>query len=102
MSEQPEMIEVPPIWGGTVDGEKFTVKVCPDPSGNPNKGILQVLHTESGEELLSEDVTVMMGAIFGPDVSDVEAWANRSMEVIDQWYRDHGEEPPAETSATEV
>lgn len=81
------------IWGGTVDGGRFDVAVLP--TENSHIAVLTTVHVESGEVLLSEEVPLTFGAIFGPDVADVAEWQAKSIDVIDGWYRDHGEVPPS-------
>jgi|SoiMethySBSTD1v2_1073268.scaffolds.fasta_scaffold08041_15 hypothetical protein len=82
----------PHIWGGTVDNGKFTSLVMP--TDNPRLGQLTVVLNETGETLLDKEVNLAFGAIFGPDVADVEAWINDSVEVIDAWYVKNGLTPP--------
>ena len=91
MTEQ----EVEPIWGGTVDENRFTAQVTPDPE-DAYRGKFTITVTESGEVLLDEEVPVAYGAPFGPDVADVMAWQNRTIEVVDAWLVEHGETPPQE------
>lgn len=81
-----------PVWRGTVDGEKFVVQV--DRTDNSHVGRLFVKEIASDETLLTEDVGLMYGAQFGPDVSDVAEWQAKSLPVIDAWYAAHGQTPP--------
>lgn len=39
------------------------------------------------EEIYSEVVTLAYGAIFGPDVADVQVWQDRSLQFIDNEYQ---------------
>ena len=83
------------VWAATVDGGRFLVAVVPV-TGNQEVATLTVQVTETGEVLLHEDVSLMYGAKFGPDVSDVASWQERSVGVIDEWLVQRGEEPPGE------
>ncbi len=43
-------------------------------------------HLNENAELLCEDVGLSYGALFGPDVSDVDEWQNRCMKFIDEEF----------------
>lgn len=88
-----EDIPAAPVWANTVDQGRFTVAVHPDPGDN-YLGTLVVNVAESKEELLSRRVGLSYGAIFGPDVDDVNQWMALSIEVIDAWLANRGEEIP--------
>ena len=45
------------------------------------KGTLTI--TEGQKVLFTKDVTISYGAIFGPDIADVESWQNIAIEFID-------------------
>lgn len=47
-------------------------------------GRLTVVDTESKKIMLDEDVPLMYGSRFGPDVSDVARWEDMIIEVIDK------------------
>lgn len=46
-------------------------------------GRLTVTDTETGEELLAEEVGLSYRALFGPDTADVRRWQDRAVEVVD-------------------
>lgn len=83
------------IWYSTLDGEQFSAEVT---RLREYAGRLTVKHIESDETLLDVEVSLSYGAIFGPDVSDVGEWADKTIEVVDKWYTDHGESIPDENS----
>lgn len=85
--------EAEPIWGGTVDDQRYTVRVFASEESN-HVGRLTVVHNPDEETILDEQVTVMYGAIFGADVSDVAIWQGKALEAIDAHYVARGETPP--------
>jgi len=89
--------EATPLWGGTVDNETYTVMVVQDPE-NALLATLTVTYDkpETPEVLLNEQVSVMFGAIFGPDTSDVLLWQAKALDVIDAHYLQRGATPPPE------
>lgn len=70
----------PPLWQATLDG-RYDCRV--DRIG-PYEGNLKVRDlSDGGKELLKQRVSLMYGAQFGPDVSDVAEWQDRCTAVID-------------------
>ena len=68
------------IWQAELDG-KFKCSVT---RINKRGGTLRVEDTESGTTLLEQDVGLMYGAQFGPDVEDVEKWQSICVAVVDK------------------
>jgi len=81
-------------WESTVDNGRFTCVVQQDRDPDGYSGTLRVYVTETGEELLNEEVGVMFAARFGPDVADVNDWQQRGLVVIDAWLAEHDETIP--------
>lgn len=48
-----------------------------------------VTNIETGEEIANDGVSLMYGALFGPDVTDVEMWGVMAIEAIDHYYKQH-------------
>lgn len=46
-------------------------------------GHLTVVDTETSKTMLDEDVSLMYGARFGPDVADVAFWEDMIIKAID-------------------
>lgn len=83
------------IWSATVDNNRFLVAVWPI-EGKSHTGQLRVSVIENDEELLSDQVRLDYGAIFGADVANVNEWQARAIEAIDAYLRARGEEIPEE------
>lgn len=79
------------VYDNTVDSGAFRVAV--ERIGD-YRGRFTVAHQPSGDVLLDEEVGLSYGAIFGPDVADVDEWQGRAIGVIDGWYASHGQTPP--------
>ena len=78
------------IWQATVDDSTWRVEV--QGTEQPHLGVLVVSRMESREEILREEVNLAYGAIFGPDVSDVQMWMVASIEAIDKYNAQHSPE----------
>jgi hypothetical protein len=68
------------IWESELDG-KYRCSVT---RINKRGGTLRVEDTESGKMLLEQDVGLLYGAQFGPDVEDVEKWQDICVAVVDR------------------
>ena len=68
------------IWQAELDG-KYKCSVT---RINKRGGTLRVEDTESGKMLLEQDVGLLYGAQFGPDVEDVEKWQSICVAVVDR------------------
>jgi hypothetical protein len=68
------------IWKVTLDS-KYTCSVV---RINKRGGNLQVVETATGRTLLNQDVGLLYGARFGPDVEDVQKWESICIAVVDQ------------------
>lgn len=75
------------IFESTVDGGKFKVSVVRtgDYTGN-----ITVSVVENNEVLLDKEVGLMYGAVFGPDVDDLDDWQTQALTVIDEWIANNG------------
>lgn len=91
------------VWQSLLDG-RYDVRVTR--TDHPYRGTLTVQDTEAGETLLTEEVSLSYGAAFGPDVADVEAWADRAVRVVDAHGQvgaaDPGTAPGPPESATDT
>lgn len=68
------------IWEAELDGKyKCTVTRI-----NKRGGNLRVVETATERELLNQDVGLMYGAQFGPDIEDVEKWQGICTAVVDK------------------
>ncbi len=71
------------IWHGTVDGGKWIAQVRPAEDDN-HMGRLLVWPADNTEQpILDEEVPLIHGAIFGPDIDDVAQWQYRAIQAID-------------------
>ena len=68
------------IWKSELDG-KYTCSVV---RINKRGGNLKLVETETGRELLNQDVGLLYGAQFGPDVEDVAKWQSICVAVVDR------------------
>jgi hypothetical protein len=71
------------IWEAVLD-EKFRCSVT---RINKRGGNLRVVETDTDQELLNQDVGLMYGARFGPDIEDVEKWQSICVAVVDRAQR---------------
>ena len=68
------------IWEAELDGKyKCTVTRI-----NKRGGNLRIVETVTERELLNQDVGLMYGAQFGPDVEDVAKWQDICVAVVDR------------------
>ena len=68
------------IWEATLDN----IYHCSVVRINKRGGNLRLLETSTGRELLNQDVGLMYGAQFGPDVEDVAKWQDICVAVVDR------------------
>lgn len=68
------------IWHNTVDNGTWDCRVV---DAGPGRGTLYVTRVETGGVILEQQVTLSYGAMFGPDVADVQEWEARCIEAID-------------------
>ncbi len=66
------------IWSAELDN-KYQCSVV---RINKRGGNLRVVESATGRELLNQDVGLMYGAQFGPDVEDVEKWQSICIAVV--------------------
>lgn len=69
-----------PIWTGTLD-QRYELTVNSTP--HPRYGRLTITDNRDGTILLDEQVPLSYGAVFGPDIGDVETWQERAVVLID-------------------
>jgi hypothetical protein len=86
-TDEPE----PPIWEATVDDHAWKAQVDGIESNN-YRGVLTVRRLSDDKEILREEVGLSYGAIFGPDVSDVNLWGAMVLGSIDHYLAQHPEE----------
>lgn len=68
------------IWESVLDN-RYTCSVTRIAKRGGN---LKVVETSTGRELLSQDVGLMYGATFGPDIEDLEKWQDICVAVVDR------------------
>ena len=68
------------IWHAELDG----LYTCSVVRINKRGGNLRVVETATGRELLNQDVGLLYGAPFGPDIDDVDKWQNICTAVVDR------------------
>lgn len=68
------------IWESTLDN-KYTCKVT---RINKRGGNLRVFETDTGRELLNQDIGLSYGAVAGPDIDDVAKWQDMCVAVVDR------------------
>lgn len=68
------------IWEAELDGKyKCTVTRI-----NKRGGNLRVVESTTERELLNQDVGLLYGAQFGPDIEDVNKWQDICVAVVDR------------------
>ena len=92
MTETPVEKPVPPIWEATVDDHAWKAEVNGIEANN-YRGVLTVRRVSDDKEILCEEVALSYGAVFGPDVSDVNLWGQMVLGSIDHYLAQHPEEP---------
>lgn len=80
-----------PIWEATVDDATWKAEVNGIESNN-YRGVLTVHRVSDDKEILREEVPLSYGAVFGPDVSDVNLWGSMVIGSIDHYLAQHPEE----------
>jgi hypothetical protein len=68
------------IWKAELDG-KYKCSVT---RINKRGGNLRVVESATERELLNQDVGLLYGAQFGPDIEDVEKWQSICTAVVDK------------------
>ena len=68
------------IWETELDS-KFK---CTVTRINKRGGNLRIVETDTGRELLNQDVGLLYGAQFGPDIEDVSKWQSICTAVVDK------------------
>lgn len=76
-----------PVWEATVDDERFRCVV--ERLDDDYRGMLVVTGPQN-ESILRKEVGLSYGARFGPDVDDVNAWREWSLDAIDRWIATNG------------
>jgi hypothetical protein len=68
------------IWESELDNKYM----CSVIRINKRGGNLRIVETVTNKELLNQDVGLMYGAQFGPDIEDVEKWQSICVAVVDK------------------
>ena len=68
------------IWEAELDG----IYKCSVTRINKRGGNLRVVESATERELLNQDVGLLYGAQFGPDIEDVEKWQSICTAVVDR------------------
>ena len=68
------------IWEAKLD-KRFTCSVV---RINKRGGNLRVVEDATGRVLLDQDVGLLYGARFGPDIEDVQKWESICVAVVDK------------------
>ena len=68
------------IWEANLDN-RYSCSVV---RINKRGGNLRMVETATGRELLNQDVGLLYGAQFGPDVEDVDKWQGICIAVADK------------------
>ena len=68
------------VWQSMLDG-RYDVRVTR--TEHTHLGILKITDTRDGRVVLEESVPLSYGAMFGPDIFDVQTWQERGIAVID-------------------
>lgn len=71
------------VWENTVDGNTWRCWVTRDPDSPDYRGRLRVARVSDGKVISDEPVTLAYGAVFGPDVADVDLWQSTALLAID-------------------
>lgn len=71
------------VWHGTIDGEKYAARVI---RLSDYLGALRVWVIETGQELLNIETHLSYGALFGPDIDDVQNWQFLALQAIDKAF----------------
>ncbi len=67
------------IWSATLDARY----ACTVDRIDGSSGTLKVTDTHTNTILLEERVSLSYGAMFGPDVDDVQSWQEKIMQCVD-------------------
>jgi len=83
MSDEEEV-----VWSVTADNHAWNIQVT---RLSERAARFTVTNSETGEEIVNDAVSLAYGALFGPDVDDVNMWAAMAIEAIDHYYQHHKE-----------
>ena len=68
------------IWENTLDNRY----ICSVIRINKRGGNLRIVENSTGRELLNQDVGLLYGAQFGPDIEDVNKWQSICTAVVNR------------------
>lgn len=68
------------VWSCIADDGAWLIRVV---GVGERTAVLQVLNNETQDIIHEEPTGLSYGAIFGPDIDDVNRWGNRALEIID-------------------
>jgi hypothetical protein len=71
--------DIPLVWTATLD-DRYVITVS---RTDENSGSLRIVDSVSGNELHTAPVTLSYGALFGPDIDDVQEWQEIAVGVVD-------------------
>lgn len=77
------------IWQSNLDGKTYKVTVT---RIGPYKGRLVL--TRGDVVILSQGVSLMYNAEYGPDLEDIQSWQSTCLAAADDDYRRRGKQPP--------
>lgn len=73
------------VWWNRLDN-RFQIEVRRSDE-DAYKGELIIFdHDKEDEVIHEEQVGLMYGAMFGPDMADVALWQDKSVEAVDEYY----------------
>jgi hypothetical protein len=87
------------VWESDVDNGTYHVSVLRRTDGTPEERNYEadLVVRRGDEEVYRARVGLSYGAVFGPDVADLDAWQEAALRIIDGDYRKRGQQPPRET-----
>ena len=68
------------VYENTLDNNTWAMKVV---RLKPYVGTLTVTNVESGEVIYNQNVGIAYDAAFGPDIDDVAAWQDITLEAVE-------------------
>ena len=71
------------VWNAILD-DRYIVEV--QRTGGATGNLLVFDHNKNDQEIFSKEVSLSYGARFGADVADVEDWAEKVTDFIDNTY----------------
>lgn len=73
------------VWRSKLD-DRYLIEVHRTGTNNYTGKLVVFDHDRNNQEIFSMDIGLSHGAIFGPDIADVDEWRDKVLDFIDNNY----------------